>query len=143
MFGFFFQMGPYAIPLVLLAIVVAVLTVLRAGQVSKACCGNETNLQEGINAIVFWGSVAAVLGFLGQFQGMYNGLRAMAAATELSPFVIAGGLAESFSTTLFGLIIFLFSALAWFTLGTMARRASTRTVIEAENNKAGGQGGTS
>lgn len=126
MFGFFLQMGPYAIPLVLLAMVVLVLTVLRASQASKAQPGHGTDLQAGINAIVFWGAIAAVMGFLGQFQGMYNGLRAMAAATELSPFVIARGLAESFSTTLFGLIIFLFSAVVWFALGSMARRAATR-----------------
>ena len=122
--NWFSEMGFYGYPLVLLALVVFVLIVLRAVQMLGSGAGSHPNFRTGLNAILFWGAIAAVMGFLGQYHGMYHGLRAIAAADALSPFVIARGLAESFTTTLFGLVTFLVSALAWFTLGALHRRAA-------------------
>lgn len=125
MVGFFFQMGIFRFPLLLLALVVLVLIGLRARQI---LAGTRADL----NPILFWGAVAAVMGFLGQYLGMYHGLRAIAKASALSPQVIAQGLAESFTTTLFGLVVFLVAALAWFGLGALARRKPKAASREVE-----------
>ena len=115
MIGFFLQMGPFRFPMLLLALVVLVLIVLRARQI-----GSRGKVD--LTPILFWGALAAVLGFLGQYLGMYHGLRAIAAASAISPTVIAQGLAQSFTTTLFGLAIFVVAAVAWFGLGAVDSR---------------------
>lgn len=119
--NWFHQMGLYGWPLLLLAIVVAVLIIVRGVQ-ARGSRANDPGLRNGLNSILFWGAIAALIGFLGQYHGMYNGLNAIAAADELSPFVIARGLAQSFTSVIFGLTTFLFAALAWFVLGAAQRR---------------------
>ena len=119
--SWFFRMGIYAFPLCLLALLVVGLIVTRAVQALGAGGARRPAAQD-LNPILFWGAVAAVLGFLGQYHGMYNGLRAIAAADALSPYIIAQGLAESFLTTIFGLTTLVVAALAWFGLGALQRR---------------------
>jgi biopolymer transport protein ExbB/TolQ len=119
---YFLKMGIFAWPLLLLALVLAVLIVRRAVQLTSDGTEDEAGFRTGLNAILFWGAVAAVIGFVGQYSGMYNGLNAISRATEISPALVALGLAESITTTLFGLGLFLVSAVAWFTLGALHRR---------------------
>ncbi|MBU0753969.1 MAG: MotA/TolQ/ExbB proton channel family protein [Planctomycetes bacterium] len=76
----------------------------------------------GINAILFWGAVAALLGFLGQYSGLYLALEVFSRASEISPNLVAQGFAISFSTTIMGMFALLFSALAWFVLHGWYRR---------------------
>jgi len=46
------------------------------------------------------------LGFLGQVQGLYGALGAIAGAVEISPKIIFEGLMISFNTSLYGLWVF-------------------------------------
>ncbi len=120
MVTFIQKMGPFGIVLILMALAILVLI---AVQLSRVLMGDAATRRRGNpNAILFWGALAAVLGFLGQYMGMYNGLQAIARASAISPSVVAMGLAESFTTTLFGLVIFVLSAVAWFVLGALDRR---------------------
>ena len=50
-------------------------------------------------------SLAPLLGFLGTVSGMMNAFDAIAEANEISPSIVAGGIAEALITTLFGLCV--------------------------------------
>ena len=78
-------------------------------------------LEGKINAVLFWGALAAVLGVLGQANGIYLGINAILAATEINPAVVAGGFAVSFSTTIMGFLLLAVSALAWMGLRVLFR----------------------
>jgi biopolymer transport protein ExbB/TolQ len=73
-------------------------------------------LSGGLNAILFWGCFSAVLGFLGQFAGIYRSLTIIRNAGLVHPGMAAEGLAVSLITTVLGLSILAFSAIVWFAL---------------------------
>lgn len=87
-------------------------------------------LEGKINAVLFWGGIGAVMGILGQCSGLYLGVRAILGAAEIDPNVVAEGFAISFLPTLFGLMLLLGSALAWFLLRSIYGR-KTRAVVAA------------
>jgi hypothetical protein len=145
MLGFFLQCGPYGWPLLILAVVNIVLVVRKAIQLfggagaagAQADAGGQfagvrggATLESGLNAILFWGAMSAVLGFLGQYSGIYKALNIIRGARAISPNVVAAGFAESFTTTLFGLTIFVFSAIAWFVLYSRYQQLLRRTEVE-------------
>lgn len=118
------QCGFFAIPLILLTIVNCVLCIVSAMRISKARAEDAPRIAGGINAILFWGAVSAVLGFLGQHSGLYNAFSAIGRAAEISPKIVAQGFAESFTTTIFGMTILICSALAWFALHAWYRKSA-------------------
>jgi hypothetical protein len=77
---------------------------------------NPVKMEQGINAIIFWGGISVVLGFFAHFFGMYQAMIVISKAPEISSAVVAEGYAASLTTILFGLVIFLFSAIMWFLL---------------------------
>lgn len=107
--------GMYGPALALLGAVVLLLTVRALVWMVRAK-GAAGGLRVQANAILFWGSASAVLGFLGQCQATYLALSAILAAPEISPDVVAQGFVISFIPTLFGLGIFALAAAAWATL---------------------------
>lgn len=50
-------------------------------------------------------AVAPMLGFLGTVSGMIRAFDAIAKANDISPSLVAGGIAEALLTTLFGLVV--------------------------------------
>ena len=114
---FLLQCGPFAWPLLFLSIVNCVLVVVSGLRLARQPRSlPDAGLESRINAILFWGGVAALLGFMGQHSGIYNAVHAIVAATEISPRVVLIGFAESFTTTLFGMTVLILSAVAWFAL---------------------------
>lgn len=113
--------GLYGWPLLILTIVVVALAIVQGAQVF----GRRRPGSLGIHAILFWGGVSAVLGILGQCHGIYNAMGAISQAREISPQIVAMGYGQSLSTTLWGLTLFLFSAVVWFVL--VARTQGART----------------
>jgi biopolymer transport protein ExbB/TolQ len=85
---------------------------------------NAAAATNGINAILFWGALSAILGLLGQSSGLYNSLNVIAQAQAISPNLVAQGFAESFSTTIIGLTTLVLSAVAWFALNAWKRRVA-------------------
>ena len=128
--GFYQQMGFYAWPLFLIAITIVGLTGLVVWRLARNRSVDRERTAYAINAILFWGGVAAVLGVLGQFHGIYQALNVIAQATEISPPIIWQGLAVSFTTTLAGLATLVIAALIWVTLQAVYRRTG-RTVSAA------------
>ena len=57
-----------------------------------------------------------ITGILGQLIGLTEAFKAIEAAMDISPAIMAGGLKVSMITTLYGIIINLLSILIWFLL---------------------------
>jgi len=118
------QCGMFGVPLLIIFVVNIVLTLVSIMRLMKAQPENAARMSSGINAILFWGGVSAVLGFLGQHSGLYKALNVISQASQISPNMVAQGFAESFSTTIFGMTTLVLSALAWFALSAWERRVS-------------------
>ncbi len=125
MFWFIKTGGPLMYVLVVLAIVLIVLTARKAMQLYGKSESDGNDLERGLHAILFWGAFSAVLGVYAQLSGIYRALMQIIAAADISPPIIAEGMAISFHTTLFGLSVFLLSGLAWFILYRRYRDLST------------------
>ena len=110
--------GFFGWPLVLLTLTIAVLTVMTAVRLAAGAGAAGPGTARRINTILFWGVMATVMGFLGQCMGIYNSMQVIMRAEAIAPNLVAQGFAESFTTTLFGLTLLLFSGLAWVALRT-------------------------
>jgi biopolymer transport protein ExbB/TolQ len=126
MIRLFVEGGLYMWPLSILAIVIVALSVKKAVDLFARRGLDRESLERGLGAILFWGCVAAVLGFLGQFHGTYLSLRVISQAPVISPALVAEGLAVSLITTLFGLILLALAAVAWFGLSCRYRSLLSR-----------------
>jgi biopolymer transport protein ExbB/TolQ len=126
MIRLFLEGGPYMTLLALLAGIVLVLSAKKAIDLFVRSDRKPEVLARGLDAILFWGCVSAVIGFLGQFTGGYLSLMAIRRAGLVNPALLAQGIALSLLTTLFGLAILIFAALVWFglrcRLGRIAKR---------------------
>ncbi|MCP4545198.1 MAG: hypothetical protein GY835_01880 [bacterium] len=112
---FFKSCGMMGAPLLILTVVILIL-VFRAAVALR--CGRR---EHAVFPILFWGFVAAVLGFLGQIAGLYNALTAIAHASQLDSNIVRQGLTESFSTTLWGGALLLLSGLAYSLFALVGR----------------------
>ncbi len=116
MFQFLREAGPLIFPLILLAMVV--LTLFLWNSLVLLLRGSEKadRRQRSIDAIMFWGSLAAILGFLGQWIGITKIVVAVAQRGVVSPPMVILGLSESLLTPVSGMVIFTVSAFLWFGL---------------------------
>ncbi len=119
--------GPFILPLILLVAVIVILAMKNTFRLRRADPAHAGRLRGSIDAILFWGGVAAVLGFLGQWVGLYKATQAVA-ELGLSPVCAenparcyAIGFAESLTTTIFGLTVLLLASLVWFALRSRVR----------------------
>ena len=62
------------------------------------------------------GLFALITGVLGQLIGLYTAFSVIERAADISPAMMFGGLKISMITTLYGMLIYLFSILLWFLL---------------------------
>ena len=75
-----------------------------------------------LHPILFWGSLTAVMGLLGQIMGLWNAILAILTATDISPHIVMMGFRMSFNTTIFGLIMLIIAGIAWYVLSIIVRR---------------------
>jgi biopolymer transport protein ExbB/TolQ len=108
--------GPYMVLLLVLAVVVLVLSAKKVFDLFFRSDRDPENMARGLDAILFWGCISAVLGFLGQFTAGYISLMIIRSAEIVNPALVAEGIAVSLISTVFGLFILIGSALIWFGL---------------------------
>ncbi len=120
---FFLEGGVLMWPILFIAITNLVLLIRVAVRLAGGRPEDAPGTIHSINAILFWGALAAVIGFLGQHTGLYHAMSAIARAKAIAPNLVAMGFAESLTTTIAGMTVLVFSALAWFGLGAWHRRA--------------------
>ncbi len=81
--------------------------------------GDMEKLNSHIGVIKSLGLFALVLGFLGQFLGLFQAFSYIAEVGTISPSILASGLKVSSITSIYGMIIFLVAYLLWFGLNTV------------------------
>lgn len=113
---FLMEAGPVIFPLLILAVVIGVLVVWNALALTMRVDGGAGRRRHSIDSILFWGSVAAVLGLLGQWLGIAKVSRAIVAAKGINPPMVTYGLSESLLTPVTGMVIFVVAAFLWFFL---------------------------
>lgn len=124
MIDFFMSGGMMMWFLLIIAIVIIVLSIRKAVQLYGKEELSKPALETGINAIVFWGAIAAIIGFFSHYWGLYNAMQAIMRANDISPAIVAGGYAMSLITILSGLIIFICSMIIWFVLRWRLKQVS-------------------
>lgn len=68
------------------------------------------------------GLFAMITGILGQLIGIYAAFSAIERAADISPAIVFGGIKVSMITTLYGILIYLFSILLWFVFSQIIER---------------------
>lgn len=116
MFYFIHAGGHFMWLLLILAIVILVLSVRKIIQLFITKKVDGAGMETGINAILFWGGISVLIGFLAHFLGVYISMQVISRAPEISSAVVAEGYAISLIPILFGMIIFIFSAIVWYIL---------------------------
>lgn len=66
-----------------------------------------------LSYILLFGSLAAVIGFLGQGIGLFQAMEAIHMAGDISPALMAGGFKVSLIAPIYGILIFILSLLLW------------------------------
>jgi len=119
--------GPFATPLAILTFLLLVLFV-RAFVQARRAPRDPAAASRARAALLFWGFVAAVLGFLGQCAALYRIMSTVVGAPALSPEIVAEGFAASFVTTIWGVGLLLAAGLAWLLLRGAARGAPAAAI---------------
>jgi hypothetical protein len=112
--------GPFGILLVILALAIAALALRTLVRTVKRDAIDGPKFRNGLNAILFWGCVAAAIGLLGQFSGLWLSLDVIRQAEAINPSLVFEGLMASFSSTILGFVVMILSAVVWFTLKVWA-----------------------
>ena len=115
MLQFLREAGPLIFPVILLVLVIAGLGVVNAVALirRKSAAPSRRN---SIDAILFWGSVAALIGFLGQWLGIMKIITVIVEHGVVSPNMVVLGLSESLLTPVAGMFVFVVSVFLWFFL---------------------------
>lgn len=68
------------------------------------------------------GLFALVMGFLGQFIGLFSAFEYIAANGTVSPSILAAGFKVSSIASIYGMVIFLVAYLLWFGLDSLSKK---------------------
>lgn len=113
---FLMEAGPVIFPLMVLAVVILLLVLWNSLALIAGSSVRSNRRRHSIDAILFWGGLAAVLGFLGQWIGIGRMAQAVAEHGIVSPQAVAYGISESLLTPISGMVVFVSAAFLWFFL---------------------------
>lgn len=108
-------------PLLLVTLVVGVLAV-RSWLRLRGGAASGVTVATGIDAVLFWGAYAVVLGVLGTLMGITQAAGAIEQMGQVSAALAWGGIKIAISTTIYGLLVFAIALLLWFWLRVRHRR---------------------
>jgi len=114
MFQFFIEGGSFMWVLLLIALTITGLSIKKAIELFGKRSLDKMQLESGINAILFWGFISVVFGFFIHYVGVYEAMRAIAQANDISPAIVSYGYSMALISILTGLAIFGISAVLWF-----------------------------
>ena len=126
MVNFFFSGGSMMWLFLIIALLILYLSVKKAIQLFGKNELPGPVLENGINAIIFWGSISVILGFFAHYLGVYYAMQAIYRANDISPAIVAYGYSLSLVTILTGLVLFIVSAIIWFVFRWRYRKLSRR-----------------
>jgi len=114
MIQFFNEGGPYMWILLLIALTIIGLSIKKSIDLFAKQTSDKIQLESGINAILFWGFISVIVGFFVHYMGVYEAMRAIAEASDISPAIVSYGYSMALISILTGLAIFGVSAVLWF-----------------------------
>jgi biopolymer transport protein ExbB/TolQ len=114
MIDFFVSGGQMMWLFLIIALLIIFLSIKKAIQLFGKNELPTAVLESGTNAIIFWGSISAILGFFAHYLGLYYAMQAIYKADDISPAIVAFGYSLSLITILTGLVLFVISAIIWF-----------------------------
>lgn len=112
---FFYEGGPtfmslvYLMWIIVIALAVRFIILYRGNK-------NPQKLKRTNDSILFFGSLAFLIGITGQMVGLMAAFHSIqkAGGAGVAPQYIAGGLKVSFIAPFFGMVLLLISAIIWF-----------------------------
>lgn len=105
------------LPLLILSFVIVILAIKKIVDLFIKKNLSLTKLEGGLNAILFWGAISALLGFLFHYLGLFQAVKSIADAPRSpSPSIVAWGFAVSISKIIWGLLNFIISVSIWYVL---------------------------
>lgn len=116
MLNFFNQGGQIMWILLVILIVIAYLATKNTIKLFFKTQSPDPELDIGLNAVLFWGCIAAGLGIFGHFEGIYIAMQEIIKANDTSPAIVAQGYLMSLTGIIFGLCILAMAATVWFIL---------------------------
>jgi biopolymer transport protein ExbB/TolQ len=121
----FLSGGILMYPLLVIALGV-VLLAARAGWLLRRAERPAAELDQRLQAIVFWGGMSVVLGLLGTSLGLAQMAHAVRLAGAVEPPLLWTGFAMALVTLVFGLSIFALALLLWFPLRQLSQSQTAR-----------------
>ena len=113
----FYMGGPLVLGILttLLVIMVAI-AIYFSTSIASGKASEKINFRHQLTYLKSVGLFTMIMGILGQLIGLMGAFNAIERASDISPVVVFGGLKVSMISTLYGIIIYLFSILIWFIL---------------------------
>lgn len=112
---FTMEAGPFIWLQFLLAWVVVILALVN-GLLLALRKDKAVRLRNSIDAVLFWGCLTAIFGFLGQWTGLHRVSKVVVDHGVINPQMVVLGLGESLNTTVFGMFTLVIAAFLWFAL---------------------------
>ncbi len=113
----FHQGGPLFMGILTILLLILLATaVIFAIYISNGKVQDSEGFRHRLTYLKSMGLFTMITGILGQLIGLLMAFGAIERAGDVSPQIIYGGLKISFYTTVYGILIYLFSILIWFIL---------------------------
>ena len=109
----------------LLALIILVLTVVNLVRLVQRQGDRAARLGTSIDAILFWGCLTAIFGFLGQWVGLNKAAHMLRLHGTVNPQHVILGIGESLGTTVFGMFTLVVAAFLWFGLRLLRSQRAT------------------
>lgn len=116
MSALFHDMGFMRYPLTFSLLVVLVLSGWTATRLWSREAVADLRTKAWVDAILFWGGFAMVVGFLGTVIGIVLAAQSIEMAGEVSTRLVWGGIKIAMLTSAMGAVILALSGLSWFGL---------------------------
>ena len=102
--------------LTILLVIILATSVYFGLSIASGKAEEKKNFSHRLTYLKSLGLFTMITGILGQLIGLTEAFKAIEAAMDISPAIMAGGLKVSMITTLYGILINLLSILIWFLL---------------------------
>ena len=113
----FHQGGPLFMGILTILLLILLATaVIFAINISNGKAQDYEGFRHRLTYLKSMGLFTMITGILGQLIGLLLAFGAIERAGDISPQMVYGGLKISFYTTVYGILIYLFSILIWFIL---------------------------
>jgi len=129
MFEYIMDMGPMGLLIVIILAFIFIIGLKNAYLLYiKKPLANLPKLGRSINAMLFWGAMVAVLGFIGSFIGMQTGMVNMATVGARDFSIFLGLISIVLKLVIFSLTSFTVISIVWYVFTSRHRKLLERSM---------------